>query len=136
MKKSNLILPLFTLFSGLFMLGFISLAYLVLQTSRDLPDAQSIRDIELKIPLRVYSADGLLISEFGNERRKPTAIEDVPDALIAAVLASEDSDFYQHGGVDFSGLIRAALSNFRSGVTQQGASTITMQVTRNFFSQP
>ena len=115
------------------MLGLISLAYLVLQTSHGLPDAYSIRNIELKIPLRVYSADGLLISEFGDERRKPTTIKDIPVSLIAAVLASEDNDFYQHGGIDFSGLVRAALSNFRSGATQQGASTITMQVARNFF---
>lgn len=74
-----------------------------------------------------------MISEFGDERRKPVAVEDIPETLIKAVLASEDDGFYDHRGIDVSGLIRAAISNFRSGQTQQGASTITMQVARNFF---
>jgi len=115
------------------MLGFIIAGYLIVQFSRDLPNAQSIKGIELKVPLRVYSADQLLISEFGNERRKPISYTDTPQKLIDAVLASEDDGFFEHGGVDFKGLFRAALSNFRSGSSGQGASTITMQVARNFF---
>lgn len=115
------------------MIGFISFGFLVIQSNASLPDAQSIKSVELKIPLRVYSAEGLLISEFGDERRKPVAVEDIPETLINAVLASEDDGFYDHRGIDISGLIRAAISNFRSGQTQQGASTITMQVARNFF---
>lgn len=115
------------------MVGFVCAGYLIIQTSATLPDAQSIKGVELKVPLRVYSSEGLLISEFGDERRKPTSIEEIPQALIDAVLASEDDGFYEHGGIDITGLFRAALSNFRSGQTQQGASTITMQVARNFF---
>jgi penicillin-binding protein 1A len=133
LKKSALLLPLTTLGTAAFMVGFICAGFLILQTSKTLPDAQSIKGVELKIPLRVYSSEGLLISEFGNERRKPALIEDIPQALIDAVLASEDDGYYEHQGIDIAGLFRAALSNFRSGQTRQGASTITMQVARNFF---
>lgn len=105
----------------------------ILTMSSGLPSAHSIKDIELKIPLRVYSADKLLIAEFGEERRKPIDIEDVPELLKMAILASEDDNFYQHPGIDIKGIIRAAISNFKSGGHGQGASTITMQVARNFF---
>ncbi len=115
------------------MLGFIVAGFLIVQFSRELPDAESIQGVQLKVPLRVYSADNLLISEFGDERRNPTAFADTPQSLIDAVLASEDDGFYEHSGVDFKGLFRAAISNFRSGSSGQGASTITMQVARNFF---
>jgi penicillin-binding protein 1A len=133
LKKSQLLLSLTIWISGAFMLGFVIAGFLVVQFSRELPNAQSIRGIELKIPLRVYSADKLLISEFGDERRKPIDYKDTPQRLIDSVLASEDDGFFEHGGVDFRGLFRAALSNFRSGRSGQGASTITMQVARNFF---
>ena len=115
------------------MMGVISAGYLLVSVSRTLPDVDSIRQVQLEIPLRVYSSEGLLISEFGNERRKPVALQDTPDDLIKAVLASEDDKFFEHKGIDITGLFRAAISNFRSGETQQGASTITMQVARNFF---
>ncbi len=115
------------------MLGFIVAGFLIVQFSQELPDAESIQGVQLKVPLRVYSADNLLISEFGDERRKPIAFEDTPQSLVDAVLASEDDGFYEHSGVDFKGLFRAAISNFRSGSSGQGASTITMQVARNFF---
>lgn len=118
------------------MVGLVIAAYSITQISATLPDAQSIKSIELKIPLRVYSADKLLISEFGDERRKPIAVEDAPQLLIDAILASEDDRFYSHHGIDFLGLIRAALSNFRNNGSPQGASTITMQVARNFFLSP
>jgi len=133
LKKSQLMLSLTTWVSGAFMLGFIIAGFLVIQFSRELPNAQSIKGVELKVPLRVYSADKLLISEFGNERRKPTSYLDTPKRLIDSVLASEDDGFFEHNGVDFKGLFRAALSNFKSGSSGQGASTITMQVARNFF---
>jgi penicillin-binding protein 1A len=133
LKKSQLLLSLTALFSGAFMLGFIIAGFLIVQFSRELPNAQSIKSIELKVPLRVYSADNLLISEFGNERRKPISYQDTPQKLIDSVLASEDDGFFEHSGVDFKGLFRAALSNFRSSSSGQGASTITMQVARNFF---
>ena len=118
------------------MLGLIIAAFSIVQINHSLPDAQSIRNIELKIPLRVYSADNLLISEFGDERRNPITIEQTPQILIDAIIASEDDNFYSHHGIDFFGLLRAALANYRSGASQQGASTITMQVARNFFLSP
>jgi len=118
------------------MIGFIVAGFAILQIDKTLPDAQSIKNVELKIPLRVYSADNLLISEFGDERRKPVSIDEIPRALIDAVLASEDDRFFSHKGIDPSGIVRAAISNFRAGESQQGASTITMQVARNFFLTP
>lgn len=133
MNKSKLWLNLTTTISAALCAGLFVGTFSVLQFSQGLPDAQGIREIELKVPLRVYSADGLLISEFGSERRIPVDYEDTPQALIDAVLASEDDNFFNHYGVDFMGLIRAALANFRSGRSGQGASTITMQVARNFY---
>ncbi|RBP48838.1 penicillin-binding protein 1A [Arenicella xantha] len=115
------------------MVGFITAGFLVVQFSRELPDASQIQGLELKVPLRVYSSENILISEFGDERRKPLAYENIPQTLINAVLASEDDGFFEHGGIDLKGLVRAALSNFKSGSSGQGASTITMQVARNFF---
>jgi penicillin-binding protein 1A len=98
-----------------------------------LPSLEALTDYQPKVPLRVYSADGQLIGEFGEERRAVVRIEDVPKHLVAAILAAEDERFYQHRGVDYIGVARAALSNFVSGTVRQGASTITMQVARNFF---
>jgi penicillin-binding protein 1A len=92
-----------------------------------------LTDYRPKIPLRIYSAEGTLLSEFGEERRALVKIADVPDVMKNAILAAEDDRFYQHGGVDYMGVLRAALSNFTSGGVKQGASTITMQVARNFF---
>ena len=98
-----------------------------------LPSLEALTDYQPKIPLRVYSADGRLIGEFGEERRAVVSIKDVPKPMIEAILAAEDERFYQHSGVDYVGVARAALSNFISGGVRQGASTITMQVARNFF---
>jgi penicillin-binding protein 1A len=98
-----------------------------------LPSLDVLTDYQPKIPLRVYSADGKLIGEFGEERRAVVKMQDVPQPMIRAILAAEDERFYQHSGVDYVGVVRAALSNFASGGVRQGASTITMQVARNFF---
>ncbi len=98
-----------------------------------LPSLESLTDYRPKIPLRVYSADAQLIGEFGEERRAVIKLAQVPKSLIDAIVAAEDERFYQHGGVDYLGVARAALSNFASGGVKQGASTITMQVARNFF---
>ena len=98
-----------------------------------LPSLGALTDYQPKIPLRVYSADGLLIGEFGEERRAVVKMQEVPRPMVRAILAAEDERFYQHGGVDYVGVARAALSNFVSGGVRQGASTITMQVARNFF---
>jgi penicillin-binding protein 1A len=98
-----------------------------------LPSLEALTDYQPKIPLRVYSADGKLIGEFGEERRAVAKIQDVPQSLIRAILSAEDERFYHHSGVDYLGVARAAFSNFISGEVRQGASTITMQVARNFF---
>ena len=98
-----------------------------------LPTLEVLTDYRPKIPLRGFSADGKLIGEFGEERRAVVKLEQVPKTLVNAIVAAEDERFYQHGGVDYLGVARAALSNFTSGGAKQGASTITMQVARNFF---
>lgn len=123
-----LILLLFCITAGAFLFAFA--VVLVYPT---LPSLEVLTDYQPKIPLRVYSANGKLIGEFGEERRAVIAIENVPKSMIAAILAAEDERFYQHSGVDYAGVARAALSNFVSGGVRQGASTITMQVARNFF---
>ena len=98
-----------------------------------LPSLEVLTDYQPKIPLRVYSAEGALLGEFGEERRAFVSISNVPKPMVSAILAAEDERFYQHRGVDYIGVGRAALSNFVSGGVRQGASTITMQVARNFF---
>ena len=81
--------------------------------------------MELTIPLRVYTIDGRLIAEFGDQRRNPVPIEEAPDLLIKAVLSAEDDRFFQHHGVDFGGVIRALIANLQSGDIVQGFSTVT-----------
>jgi len=101
-----------------------------------LPSIDNIGEDKLKIPLRVYSAENRLIGEFGEEKRIPVDIGEVPKDLIHAIIATEDKNFYSHWGVDFKGIARAAVANVISGHKGQGASTITMQVARNFFLSP
>ncbi len=96
-----------------------------------LPSLAVLTDYRPKVPLRVYSAEGDLIGEFGEEKREVVKIQNVPQVMKAAILAAEDDRFYQHGGVDFSGVVRAAFANLQG--RREGASTITMQVARNFF---
>ncbi|OGS92583.1 MAG: penicillin-binding protein [Gallionellales bacterium GWA2_59_43] len=117
----------------LLLLPAILLGLAVMLTYPTLPSLDALTDYRPKIPLRVYSADGALLGEFGEERRALVRIAEVPDVMKHAILAAEDDRFYQHGGVDYMGVLRAALSNFTSGGAKQGASTITMQVARNFF---
>ncbi len=97
-----------------------------------LPDVAALADYRPKLPLRVLSADGETIAEFGEERRNLTPIEDIPPVMINAVLAIEDARFYEHSGVDYIGMLRAALANLGQSKSQ-GASTITMQVARNVY---
>lgn len=99
----------------------------------NLPSLEAMTDYRPKRPLQVYSADGYLIGEFGEERRSVVQIEDVPPAMKQAILAAEDERFYEHGGIDTLGLVRATFANLTSGGKKQGASTITMQVARNFY---
>ncbi|KRD15884.1 penicillin-binding protein [Acidovorax sp. Root267] len=98
----------------------------------NLPDVSDLADYRPKLPLRVYSAEGALLGEFGEERRNLTPIGEIPQVMKDAVLAIEDARFFQHGGVDYKGVIRAGLANL-GRVKSQGASTITMQVARNVY---
>jgi penicillin-binding protein 1A len=98
----------------------------------NLPDVSELLEYRPKLPLRIYSADKVLLGEFGEERRSFTPIKDIPQVMKDAVLAIEDARFYQHSGVDYLGVIRAGLANVRS-FKSQGASTITMQVARNVY---
>jgi penicillin-binding protein 1A len=113
--------------------GVMIVAFAAALVYPTLPSLDVLTNYQPKIPLRVYSADGKLIGEFGEERRAVVKISQVPKPLIGAIVAAEDERFYQHRGVDYIGVARAAISNFVSGGVRQGASTITMQVARNFF---
>lgn len=121
---------------GAILAGMTSLALLVgiamAVASPNLPDISDLSDYRPKLPLRVYSAEGVLIGEFGEERRHLTPIKDIPKVMKDAVLAIEDARFYEHGGVDYKGILRAALANL-GRIKSQGASTITMQVARNVY---
>ena len=98
-----------------------------------LPSAETLRDVHLQVPLRVYTREGDLIAEFGEKRRTPLRLDEVPERLIQAFLAGEDDRFFEHPGVDWQGLTRAVLYLIRTGEKGPGGSTITMQVARNFF---
>ena len=98
-----------------------------------LPEVEQLRDVQLQTPLRIYSRDGKLIGEFGEKRRSPISIVEVPQTFIDAFLAAEDDRFYQHRGVDVTGLLRAASQLVTTGSIQSGGSTITMQVAKNYF---
>src|SRR5690606_15450414 len=99
----------------------------------NLPDLDALTDYHPKVPLRIYTADNVLIGEFGEERRNVVRIPEIPDVLKAAILSAEDDNFYNHGGIDWRGVMRAAVTNVLHGSKSQGASTITMQVARNFY---
>lgn len=99
----------------------------------NLPDVSILNDVHLQVPMQIYSSDGKLIAEYGAKRRIPVSITQVPKPLIEAILATEDARFYSHPGVDLIGLVRAMVAVVSSGRKVQGASTITMQVARNFF---
>lgn len=111
-------------------LGVVGMYYYV---KPELPSVAVLKDVRLQTPMRVYSADGELISQFGEKRRIPLSLSDMPPELVQAFLATEDSRFYEHPGIDFVGLARAAVNLALTGNKSQGASTITMQLARNFF---
>ncbi len=118
--------------AGLVAAGLLGVLIALAAVWPNLPSIAAVTDYQPKIPLRVYSADGALLGEFGEERRSFIRIQDTPEHLKKAILAIEDDRFYEHGGIDFMGVARAALSNLLGGA-KQGASTITQQVARNFF---
>ena len=99
----------------------------------NLPEIDSLTDYRPKLPMRVFSADGVLLGEFGEERRNFVPIQQIPKVMQDAVLAAEDAKFYQHSGVNYVSVVRAGLANFGEARNAQGASTITMQVARNFY---
>ncbi|NLR75072.1 penicillin-binding protein 1A [Leeia aquatica] len=118
------------------LIGIAILAIAVMIVYPRLPDVKVLQDYRPAIPLRVYTADGVQIGEFGQERRDFLKIADVPEKMKQALMAAEDERFYQHGGVDYISVARALLSNFTKGKTVSGASTITQQVAKNFFLTP
>jgi penicillin-binding protein 1A len=124
-------------FVGLIVAGILCvllvLGYALVVATPNLPSIDALTDYRPKVPLRIYTADHVLIGEFGEERRDIVHIQDVPDSLKKAVLAIEDARFYDHGGVDLTGIARAGFVALTNGHATQGASTITMQVARNFF---
>ena len=100
---------------------------------KQLPSVEILKDVQLQVPLRIYSADNKLIAEYGEKRRSPINLKQVPRNFVNAILATEDRRFYQHTGVDLRSLIRATVALLVKGTKEQGGSTITMQVARNFF---
>ncbi|MDM0056119.1 penicillin-binding protein 1A [Variovorax fucosicus] len=130
------LLRIFFWATGIAVAGALSLAFVIAVALAvaypNLPDISELADYRPKLPLRVFSAEGILIGEFGEERRNLTPIDTIPKVVKDAVLAAEDARFYSHGGVDYKGVIRAGLANVNK-VKSQGASTITMQVARNVY---
>ncbi len=120
------------------LLGFLALLLVfgtagIVYLESTLPSVETLKDIRLQVPLRVFTREGQLIAEFGEERRTPIALDQVPQTFIHAILATEDRRFYEHRGVDLRGLIRASFHLLSNASLKQGGSTITMQVARNFF---
>lgn len=101
-----------------------------------LPSTEILKDVQFQVPLRVFSRKGKLIAEFGEKRRIPLGYDELPKQLIQSFLAAEDNRFFEHPGVDYQGIIRAAVQLLLTGEKKQGGSTITMQVARNFFLTP
>jgi penicillin-binding protein 1A len=127
-----LLYPLFVLL-GIVTMAVAMVSIVLILTYPNLPSLEILTDYRPKIPLRVYTADGRLIGEFGEERREFARFDEVPEIMKQAILAAEDDRFYQHGGIDALSIVRAAVSNLLSGGRRQGASTITQQVAKNFF---
>ncbi len=122
----------FVLAGGVLLAGLATYYYL----APTLPEVAQLRDVRLQVPLRIYSRDGQLIAQIGEQRRIPVVFEDVPKPLVNAFLAAEDDRFFSHAGIDVMGLIRAVLVTATTGEARQGGSTITMQLARNMFLTP
>ena len=120
----------------LFILGCVAVGVVYVQLKSDLPDVETLKTVELQQPMQIYTSDGKLIGEVGEQRRIPVKLNDVPQKLIDAVLATEDSRFYEHHGLDPIGIGRAVMVAISKGGASQGASTITQQLARNFFLTP
>ncbi|OJA75505.1 penicillin-binding protein [Burkholderia ubonensis] len=131
--RSRVALWFVGLFATLAVVGALIVGYALVVMAPQLPSLDALTNYQPKVPLRVYSADHVLIGEFGEERRSLVRFQEIPDVMKKAVLAIEDYRFYEHGGVDFLGILRAGVADLMHGGARQGASTITMQVARNFF---
>ncbi len=116
-----------------FAMGWVAISSATLIFSPFLPDAAELQQVQLNVPLRIYTSDGVMIGEYGSERRAPMAFDELPETLIQAFLAAEDDRFFEHPGFDIRGLLRAAVNLAATGEKSQGGSTITMQLARNFF---
>jgi len=134
------ILKLFriTLLMGLFLVTLVFAAWAAVEWYfvPQLPSISELKDVKLQVPLRVYASDNSLMAEFGEQRRIPVPADNIPETMIDAILAIEDSRFFEHSGVDFKGLLRAVVVLIKTREVQQGGSTITMQVAKNFFLSP
>ncbi|MEH6479817.1 MULTISPECIES: penicillin-binding protein 1A [Pseudoalteromonas] len=115
------------------LIGLITLVSLYYYVKPDIPSVQVLKDVQLQTPMQVFTKDGLLINQFGEKRRIPVTIDEIPQTLINAFLATEDNRFYDHIGIDPIGIVRSAIVLISTGEKKQGASTITMQLARNFF---
>ena len=132
-SKNQWLQPLIKTMVGMMLLSFfVGTAFLAV-VNMHLPDVSVLKDMHMQVPLRVYTSDGKLMAQYGAKRRIPVELKQIPPLLVKAVLAVEDARYYEHSGVDFIGLVRAAKAVVISGRKVQGASTITMQVARNFF---
>ena len=118
---------------AVFTAGVVVVAAAYFYIAPQLPPIERLKEVQLQVPLRVFTTDGELIAEFGEQRRTPIRYQDLPQTVIDAILATEDDRFFVHPGVDYQGLVRAVVELIRTGKKRQGGSTITMQVARNFF---
>lgn len=131
-KKYHLSIIFWLFFAG-FSASVVALGGMYLYLSPKLPPVDSLKQVRLQTPLRVYSSDNQLIGEFGEQRRTPLAYQDLPDLYIKALLSAEDANFYDHNGVSITGILRAASRILQTGEIQGGGSTITQQLARDFF---
>jgi len=131
-SPKRILLTLLAGLAGLALCGVLVVVFALAMAYPNLPALDTLTDYRPKMPLRIFTADNVLIGEFGEERRTLVHFKDIPDVMKKAVLSIEDDRFYEHGGVDYWGILRAALHNATGGA-RQGASTITQQVARNFF---
>ncbi|MGB6241394.1 MAG: PBP1A family penicillin-binding protein [Castellaniella sp.] len=130
---TRLVLKAFVLCAGMGVCAALLLSLALALAWPNLPDLHAMTDYRPRVPLRIYTADQVLIGEFGEERRNVLRFDEIPDIMKSAILAAEDDRFYQHGGIDWTGVLRAAIANVVNMSKTQGASTITMQVARNFY---
>lgn len=126
----------FYLLLSAFVVGIVTVGAVLWTVLPQLPSADALREVHLQTPLRVFTSDERLIAEFGEKRRHPVAIDQVPELMKQAFIASEDDRFYEHPGVDWMAIARAAIGLLQTREKKQGGSTITMQVARNFFLSP